>query len=73
MIVKLTPFEKYIIAAPIGMNAIPTTKNVGNTVPAVRIGCHAGNFCCLKALSAIGLRSNYDPSVNITLMREHRR
>lgn len=47
----LTPSEKYRIPTPIGMNAIPITKKVGNTVPAVKIGCHAGNFCCLKALS----------------------
>lgn len=36
---------------PIGMNAIPMKKKVGKTVPAVNIGCHAGNFCCLNALS----------------------
>lgn len=47
----LTPSEKYKIMTPIGMNAIPITKNVGRTVLAVRIGCHAGNFCCLNALS----------------------
>lgn len=23
-------------------------KNVGNTVPAVKIGCQAGRFCCLN-------------------------
>lgn len=34
------------------MKAIPITKKVGKTVPAVRIGCHAGSFCCLNALSA---------------------
>jgi hypothetical protein len=37
---------------PTGMNAMPITKNVGKTVPAVKIGCHAGNRCCLNALSA---------------------
>lgn len=36
---------------PTGMNAMPITKNVGKTVPAVSIGCHAGNLCCLNALS----------------------
>lgn len=36
---------------PIGIKANPIIKKVGKTVPAVRIGCHAGNFCCLKALS----------------------
>lgn len=33
---------------PTGRKMIPTTKNVGNTVPAVKMGCHAGNFCCLN-------------------------
>lgn len=33
------------------MNATPITKNVGRTVPAVSIGCQAGNRCCLNALS----------------------
>lgn len=28
-------------------------KNVGSTVPAVSIGCHAGNRCCLNAESEI--------------------
>ena len=23
-------------------------KNIGNTVDAVKIGCHAGSFCCLN-------------------------
>ena len=36
---------------PIGIKANPIMKKVGKTVPAVRIGCHAGSFCCLKALS----------------------
>ena len=35
------------------MNATPMTKNVGRTVPAVNIGCHAGSLCCLNALSII--------------------
>lgn len=30
---------------------MPITKKAGKTVPAVKIGCHAGNRCCLKALS----------------------
>ena len=34
-----------------GIKEIPMTKKVGSTVPAVRIGCHAGSLCCLKALS----------------------
>lgn len=34
-----------------GINAIPITKNAGRTVPAVKMGCHAGSFCCLNALS----------------------
>jgi len=33
-----------------GMNATPIMKKVGKTVPAVKIGCHAGKRCCLKAL-----------------------
>lgn len=37
---------------PTGINATPITKNVGRTVPAVSIGCQAGNRCCLNALSA---------------------
>jgi hypothetical protein len=36
---------------PIGIKATPMMKNVGNTVPAVRMGCQAGKRCCLKALS----------------------
>ena len=36
---------------PIGIKATPMMKNVGKTVPAVKMGCHAGNLCCLKALS----------------------
>jgi len=36
---------------PTGINAMPITKNVGKTVPAVNIGCHAGSRCCLNALS----------------------
>lgn len=47
----LTPLLKNRIPTPIGMKAIPITKKVGKTVPAVKIGCQAGNFCCLKALS----------------------
>ena len=41
---------------PIGINATPMTKNVGKTVPAVNMGCHAGSLCCLKALSEIEIR-----------------
>jgi hypothetical protein len=33
-------------------DAILSKKNDGKTVPAVRIGCHAGSRCCLKALAA---------------------
>ena len=40
------------MAMPMGMKATPMTKKVGRTVPAVRMGCHAGRRCCLKALSA---------------------
>lgn len=37
---------------PMGMKATPMMKKVGRTVPAVKMGCHAGKRCCLKALSA---------------------
>ena len=47
----LTLAEKYIMPIPIGINATPITKKVGKTVPAVNIGCHAGNRCCLIAVS----------------------
>jgi hypothetical protein len=40
-----------------GIKAIPMTKNVGRTVPAVKIGCHAGKRCCLKALSVKIIKS----------------
>ena len=40
-------------ATPSGINAIPTAKNTGSTVPAVIIGCHAGNFCCFSFESTI--------------------
>jgi len=36
---------------PTGRKAIPMMKKVGRTVPAVRMGCQAGNLCCLNALS----------------------
>jgi len=38
---------------PIGTNATATAKNMGITLRAVRIGCHAGNRCCLNAVSVI--------------------
>lgn len=45
---------------PIGMKISPITKNAGNTVPAVRIGCHAGKRCCLNAvLSGFLLRTAF--------------
>lgn len=46
---KLTSSEKYSKPIPTGINAIPITKKVGRTVPAVSIGCHAGSRCCLNA------------------------
>lgn len=46
-----TSSEKYSKPMPTGRNAIPMMKKVGRTVPAVRIGCQAGNLCCLNALS----------------------
>lgn len=48
---KRTSSEKYNNAIPTGINAIPITKNVGKTVPAVKTGCQAGKRCCLKAES----------------------
>jgi len=39
-------------ATPRGMNVTPTANSTGRTVPAVMIGCHAGNFCCLNFVSA---------------------
>jgi len=39
-------------ATPRGMNATPTANSTGSTVPAVMMGCHAGNFCCLNFVSA---------------------
>jgi len=38
---------------PIGINAAATAKNMGITLRAVRIGCHAGSRCCLNAVSII--------------------
>lgn len=47
-----------------GMNKIPTTKNVGNTVLGVSTGCQAGNFCWLKGPSIskqpLGFRYDLD-------------
>jgi hypothetical protein len=49
-----TLLEKCSKPIPIGMKATPMMKKVGKTVPAVRMGCQAGNRCCLKALSVNG-------------------
>ena len=35
---------------PMGMKMRPMTKKAGSTVPAVRMGCHAGSRCCLNAV-----------------------
>lgn len=61
----LTPLEKYKIPTPMGINEIPITKKVGKTVPAVKIGCHAGNFCCLNALSKN--KKDYNLFLNIII------
>ena len=37
---------------PMGRKMAPMTKTVGITVVAVKIGCHAGSFCCRRALAA---------------------
>lgn len=34
-------------------------KKVGNTVPAVKIGCQAGKRCCLKAESVKIIKKSY--------------
>lgn len=52
LILIFTPFDVTSRAIPSGINAIPMAKKAGSTVPAVRIGCHAGNFCCLNFVSA---------------------
>jgi len=38
-------------AIPMGIKPTPMAKSSGNTVPAVNIGCQAGNFCCLNFVS----------------------
>lgn len=43
-----TLFDATNKTAPTGMKIIPMTKNVGKTVPAVKIGCQAFNFCCFN-------------------------
>jgi len=48
----LTLFEVIRRATPSGINTTPIAINAGKTVPAVMIGCHAGNFCCLNFVSA---------------------
>ena len=47
----LTLLEVMSRATPSGMNAMPIAKKAGSTVPAVIMGCHAGNFCCLNFVS----------------------
>lgn len=49
--VILTLSDTYNRVAPSGINAMPIAKNAGNTVFAVRIGCHAGSLCCLNFVS----------------------
>ena len=36
---------------PSGMKQTPKANRSGRTVLAVRIGCQAGNFCCLNLVS----------------------
>lgn len=59
MLILVTSSEKYKSPTPIGINAIPITKNAGKTVPAVKMGCHAGSFCCLNALSENILKTKH--------------
>lgn len=44
-------FEEYTIPAPIGIKTIPIIKKDNMTGLGVRMGCHAFNRCCLKAVS----------------------
>lgn len=49
----ITLFDVINRATPMGIKDIPITANTGKTVCAVRIGCQAGNFCCLNLESVI--------------------
>jgi len=51
IVLMLTPFDVTSSATPRGMKTIPIAMNAGRTVPAVIIGCQAGNFCCLNFVS----------------------
>lgn len=55
---QLTLFEETSRAIPTGRKTIPIRKNTGRTVEAVRIGCHAGSFCCLNFESKIKINHN---------------
>lgn len=48
LIYFLTLFDITSSAIPIDKKTIPMEKNIGNTDDAVKIGCHAGSFCCLN-------------------------
>jgi len=48
---SLTPFDVTSKPTPSGMKTMPTAMKIGITVPAVIIGCHALNFCCLNRVS----------------------
>lgn len=54
----LTLFDVMSKAIPRGMNAMPIAKKAGRTVPAVKIGCQAGNRCCLN-LESVRQKYNY--------------
>lgn len=54
---------------PSGMNTMPIAKNTGNTLDAVIIGCHAGNLCCLKAVSVQHIHYLNNKNFNIAKHR----
>ncbi|RUP43261.1 hypothetical protein BC936DRAFT_137421 [Jimgerdemannia flammicorona] len=49
---KLTILLAYSSRPPMGAKISPTMKKVGSTVLGVKMGCHAGNRCCLNGVSA---------------------
>lgn len=64
----ITWFDDTRRPMPTGINANPIIKKVGKTVPAVRIGCHAGSFCCLKALPNKRKKCIHNKEKNILLV-----
>ncbi len=61
MTYSFTMLEKWSRTPPSTTKTIPMPKKRGNTVLAVRMGCHAGKRCCFNAVSSriyIGLKEN---------------